>query len=163
MHINHRQSNKEDHAQYTVNLRGNPKWEKTTECFPYIISRLHSVTNTNSPIYSHQPEGSSNSLYLPAPTGRRLQPPFPCPVLPPCNLLMNTYTVTLLHYSVSATRFHNHNTPDLDHATVMLYLLILSLPNQSHNPLRVIHCFVASRSRKSNHCNTSRRKLKSKC
>ena len=29
------------------NLRGNPKWEKTTECFSQIIQRLHSFANTN--------------------------------------------------------------------------------------------------------------------
>ena len=65
------------------NLRGNPKWEKTTKCFSYIIQILHSSTSTNwmgaptpgfttinlkeapTPgIYKHQLEGSSNSLFL---------------------------------------------------------------------------------------------------
>jgi hypothetical protein len=49
-------------------LHGNPKREKTTECFSYIKTRLHVV-------YQHQLEGGYNPLDLPATNGRKNQLP----------------------------------------------------------------------------------------
>jgi hypothetical protein len=43
-------------------LRGNPKWKKTMEFFSYISLRITFI-------------GSTNFLFFPAATGRRLQPP----------------------------------------------------------------------------------------
>ena len=49
-------------------------------------------------IYQHQLEGGSNSMNLPTSTGRRLQPSFPWPILPPCtDQWINTISIYLCH------------------------------------------------------------------
>ena len=105
-------------------------------------------TGTNSLIYKHQPEGSSNSLNLPTPTGRRFQPPFPCPVLSPCNELMLSHfaTVTSLHSHDSLDHLHSHNALDriTPYTFVVMYIIILSPHDQSCSLICVIPYFTAS-------------------
>jgi hypothetical protein len=100
--------NNHTHTQYTSVLCGNPKQEKTTECFfLYVLKnyihwkhqlplfsscnwkeaptplflRLQPKGSSNSPILWLQPEGGYNPLCSSATTGRWLQPP----VLAPSN------------------------------------------------------------------------------
>ena len=98
------------------------KQEKTMECFSYIKYILHLFYKHQQKgiykpwIYQHPLEGSINSLDSLAPTRRRLQPPCPCPILPPYDRHIDQpETNLILDIPFSLCTYTNH---------ILLYFLI---------------------------------------
>ena len=77
---------------------------------------------TNPLVYKNQPEGSSNSLNFQAPTWRKLQLPFPCPIQPPYDWLINTVSIYLCHTLNSYNSLDHH----LFFSTITMHLIIIS-------------------------------------
>ena len=129
--------NNHTHTQYTSVLHGNPKQEKTTECFflyvfksyihskrqlplfsnynwretptPYFL-RIQPKGISNSPILWLQPKGGYNPLcYLATTT-------CPCPIQPPWHISRMMEPLSHYHYEI----YHCKPVPiNLNHASTM--------------------------------------------